>query len=193
MGQDYSRLVANDEKALCYLSLISGSHQPLCKAGSIQGIWISVPCFEANKWYVFADLFRAFFDGFTSSHQSLFLWSCPEVQALPSPRQTWLWSSEFPFGGSQCVCLGHYRCSEIGHCNNTGPIRAACLENSWKNGLGSWWNLPFCLYSEIKCVILKQNGAILTSLMGKIIGKKSVTLLEYIGILMAARSLYGGH
>lgn len=100
-------------RKVCVCCLWSpGSHRPLYKTGPLRGIWISAPCLRANKWYVFAELCKRFLMVLQVPTK---VYSCGAP--LP-PRQMWLWSSEFPFGSSQNVCLGHYRCPEISQYNS---------------------------------------------------------------------------
>lgn len=159
-----------------------GSHRPLYKTGPLQGVWISALCLRANEWYVFAELCERFL---MVLRVPTGVYSCGA--ALPPDKRGWLRSSEFPFGNSQRVCLGHYRCPKFSQCNTCPPT---CCELS-KELRKSWRDLPSCLCSETKCIVLRRKGAMLMrSLVGKIPGGKNVTLPEWKGILLAARSFY---
>lgn len=48
-----------------------------------------------------------------------------------------------------------------------------------KTAWGSGWNLLFCLCYDINYAILRQKGAMLIPLMGKMTGNESVKLAEY--------------
>lgn len=93
-----------------------GSHRPLYKTGPLQGVWISALCLRANEWYVFAELCERFL---MVLRVPTGVYSCGA--ALPPDKRGWLRSSEFPFGNSQRVCLGHYRCPKFSQCNSMSP------------------------------------------------------------------------
>lgn len=60
------------------------------------------------------------------------------------------------------------------------PMTCCVLRNQLrKTAWGSGWNVLFCLCYDIKCAILKQKGAMLIPLMGKMTGNESVKLAEY--------------
>lgn len=133
MGQDYSRLVANDEKGLCLMPLTSWFPQATLQNRPPPGRLDQCPVFK-GKWMVCVR--RALWtlsDGFTSSHRGLFLWRCPP------PRQTWLAAEQRVSIWKFTACLSWpLQMPQVQPVQQHVPPHAASSAKSWEKAGGTF-------------------------------------------------------